>query len=156
MLRLRKLLNWNALSVGQLTPRRYFQSSPVKLLIQWIQGEPIVLLLLVERFQTRTGGSFSLGFKTSIKYALLVTFFLSTSKADKIQLIKKEFKMTEEMVTQRRDTLLSPTVGGEVSVGMVAPDFQLEDESGNKQSISQHWGKQNVVIAFYPKDFTGG
>ena len=156
MLRLRKLLNWNALSVGQLTPRRYFQSSPVKLLIQWIQGEPIVLLLLAERFQTRTGGSFSLGFKTSIKYALLVTFFLSTSEADKIQLIKKEFKMTEEIVTQRRDTLLFPTVGGEVSVGMVAPDFQLEDGSGNKQSISQHWGKQNVVIAFYPKDFTGG
>ena len=115
-----------------------------------------MLLLLAERFQTRTGGSFSLGFKTSIKYALLVTFFLSTSEADKIQLIKKDFKMTEDIVTQRRDTLLFPTVGGEVSVGMVAPDFQLEDESGNKQSISQHWGKQNVVIAFYPKDFTGG
>ena len=100
MLRLRKLLNWNALSVGQLTPRRYFQSSPVKLLIQWIQGEPIVLLLLVERFQTRTGGSFSLGFKTSIKYALLVTFFLSTSKADKIQLIKKEFEVSNERLRE--------------------------------------------------------
>ena len=115
-----------------------------------------MLPLSAEPFQTRTGCSISLGFKISIKYALLVTFFLSTSEADKIQLIKKELEMTEEMVTQRRDTLLSPTAGGEVVAGMVAPDFQLKDGSGNKQSLSQHWGKRNVVLAFYPKDFTGG
>jgi len=73
-----------------------------------------------------------------------------------IQTKKKEFKMVENIAEQRKQTLLYPTAGGEVVVGMVAPDFQLEDGSGNKHSLSQNWGKQNVVLAFYPKDFTGG
>jgi peroxiredoxin len=39
---------------------------------------------------------------------------------------------------------------------MVAPDFRLKDGSGKKHRLSDYCGKKNVVLAFYPKDFTGG
>jgi len=43
-----------------------------------------------------------------------------------------------------------------LKIGMVAPDFTLMGDDGQKHKISQHLGKKNVVLAFYPKDFTGG
>ncbi len=60
--------------------------------------------------------------------------------------------------------LLIPTVlaeehmeeSSELQVGMVAPDFTLKDEKGVEQRLSDYLGKKNVVLAFYPKDFTGG
>ena len=68
----------------------------------------------------------------------------------------KDLQMTTDMVEQQRQTLLSPTAGGRPIVGMVAPDFRLKDGSGKKQRLSDYCGKKNVVLAFYPKDFTGG
>lgn len=44
----------------------------------------------------------------------------------------------------------------ELEVGMVAPDFTLKDETGTERNLSEFLGKKNVVLAFYPKDFTGG
>ena len=44
----------------------------------------------------------------------------------------------------------------ELTVGMVAPDFKLKDETGKERSLNEFLGKKNVVLAFYPKDFTGG
>ena len=41
-------------------------------------------------------------------------------------------------------------------VGDAAPDFQLKGSDGNTYSVSQFKGKQPVVIAFFPKAFTGG
>lgn len=43
-----------------------------------------------------------------------------------------------------------------LKVGMVAPDFSLSDDTGVTQTLSEYRGKKNVVLAFYPKDFTGG
>ena len=43
-----------------------------------------------------------------------------------------------------------------LKVGMIAPDFTLKDEEGVEQNLSDYLGKKNVVLAFYPKDFTGG
>ena len=43
-----------------------------------------------------------------------------------------------------------------LKVGMIAPDFTLADETGTMRTLSEFWGKKNVVLAFYPKDFTGG
>ena len=43
-----------------------------------------------------------------------------------------------------------------LKVGMVAPNFALMGNDGRKYELSQHLGKKNVVLAFYPKDFTGG
>ncbi len=44
----------------------------------------------------------------------------------------------------------------ELEVGMVAPDFTLKDETGTERNLKEFLGKKNVVLAFYPKDFTGG
>ena len=42
------------------------------------------------------------------------------------------------------------------NVGDLAPDFTLTGSDGNTYSLSQFRGKQPVVIAFFPKAFTGG
>ena len=41
-------------------------------------------------------------------------------------------------------------------VGDPAPDFQVQGSDGESYSVSQFKGKQPVVIAFFPKAFTGG
>ena len=46
--------------------------------------------------------------------------------------------------------------GGRVEVGKPAPDFSLKDQDGKESKLSSFRGKKNVLIAFYPKDFTGG
>ena len=60
--------------------------------------------------------------------------------------------------------ILIATASGEKAVttpdtlkaGMIAPDFTLKDEEGVERSLSDYLGKKNIVLAFYPKDFTGG
>lgn len=42
------------------------------------------------------------------------------------------------------------------TVGMKAPDFSLPVSRDQKVSLSDFVGKKNVVLAFYPLDFTGG
>ena len=44
----------------------------------------------------------------------------------------------------------------DLKVGMAAPDFTLNDGDGAAHSLRDYLGKKNVVLAFYPKDFTGG
>ena len=41
-------------------------------------------------------------------------------------------------------------------LGEQAPDFELPGSDGNTYTLSQFKGKQPVVIAFFPKAFTGG
>ena len=48
------------------------------------------------------------------------------------------------------------TTSNTLKVGMIAPDFTLKDEEGAERSLSDYLGKKSVVLAFYPKDFTGG
>lgn len=40
--------------------------------------------------------------------------------------------------------------------GQQAPDFELPGSDGATYTLSQFRGKQSVVIAFFPKAFTGG
>ena len=40
-------------------------------------------------------------------------------------------------------------------VGQMAPDFSLPDQNGKIHHLADYRGK-TVVLAFYPKDFTGG
>jgi len=42
-----------------------------------------------------------------------------------------------------------------VEVGQPAPDFRLPDETGQIRSLADFKGK-TLILAFYPKDFTGG
>lgn len=44
----------------------------------------------------------------------------------------------------------------ELNVGDKAPNFTLPGSDGNNHSLEQYKGKQAVVLAFFPKAFTGG
>jgi thioredoxin-dependent peroxiredoxin len=41
-------------------------------------------------------------------------------------------------------------------VGDPAPDFKLQGSDGNSYTLEQFRDKKAVVIAFFPKAFTGG
>ena len=43
-----------------------------------------------------------------------------------------------------------------LEVGEKAPDFSLPASDGSTYSLSQFLGEKPVVIAFFPKAFTGG
>ena len=43
-----------------------------------------------------------------------------------------------------------------LEVGDKAPDFSLQGSDGGTYSLSQFAGDKPVVIAFFPKAFTGG
>ena len=45
---------------------------------------------------------------------------------------------------------------GAPTVGDPAPDFSIKGSDGNTYSLSQFKGEKPVVIAFFPKAFTGG
>jgi peroxiredoxin len=42
------------------------------------------------------------------------------------------------------------------SVGTKAPEFSLPVSREQNVSLKDYLGKKNVVLAFYPLDFTGG
>ena len=43
-----------------------------------------------------------------------------------------------------------------VNVGDKAPDFTLPSQMGDNVTLSEYFGKRNVVLYFYPKDETRG
>lgn len=43
-----------------------------------------------------------------------------------------------------------------LKVGNMAPDFTLPDTTGQKVTLSEFRGKNNVVLAFFVLAFTGG
>lgn len=45
---------------------------------------------------------------------------------------------------------------GLLDIGTKAPDFTATLSNGGRVSLSDFLGKQNVVLFFYPKDFTAG
>ena len=51
---------------------------------------------------------------------------------------------------------LSALANASLKIGDMAPDFQLMGSDGKTYSLSQFKGKKPVVIAFFPKAFTGG
>ncbi len=46
--------------------------------------------------------------------------------------------------------------GGALDVGDPAPDFTLKGSDGKTYKLSDFKGKKAVVIAWFPKAFTGG
>lgn len=54
-------------------------------------------------------------------------------------------------------TLLAlPAMGADLSVGGKAPDFEMHGSDGQVYTLNQFVGKKPVVIAWFPKAFTGG
>jgi peroxiredoxin Q/BCP len=43
-----------------------------------------------------------------------------------------------------------------LGVGDVAPDFSLPASTGKTVKLADYLGKKKVVLAFFPKAFTGG
>jgi peroxiredoxin Q/BCP len=43
-----------------------------------------------------------------------------------------------------------------LSVGTAAPDFAMAASDGTTVRLSDFLGKRQVVLAFYPRDFSGG
>jgi peroxiredoxin len=41
-----------------------------------------------------------------------------------------------------------------ISVGSDAPDFKLNSQFDTEYSLSQFKGEKNVMLVFYPKDWT--
>ncbi len=52
--------------------------------------------------------------------------------------------------------LAAPAFAGELKVGDQAPNFKLTGSDGKTYELSDFKGKKGVVIAWYPKAFTGG
>jgi peroxiredoxin Q/BCP len=46
--------------------------------------------------------------------------------------------------------------GGELQPGDKAPDFSLAASDGKTYRLADYAGKQAVVVAWFPKAFTGG
>ena len=47
-------------------------------------------------------------------------------------------------------------LAAELSVGDAAPEFELPGSDGKTYKLSKFKGKQAVVIAWFPRAFTGG
>ena len=50
----------------------------------------------------------------------------------------------------------SPAAYAELAAGDAALDFELPGSDGKTYKLSDFQGKQEVVIAWFPKAFTGG
>ena len=50
----------------------------------------------------------------------------------------------------------APAGGADLAVGDPAPDFKLPGSDGKTYTLSEFKGKKAVVVAWFPKAFTGG
>jgi len=50
----------------------------------------------------------------------------------------------------------SASWGGELKVGAPAPEFELAGSDGKKYKLADFKNEQVVVLAWFPKAFTGG
>jgi peroxiredoxin Q/BCP len=60
---------------------------------------------------------------------------------------------------ERDNSFFSPFIIGVflgIKVGDKAPDFTLPSQMGDDVTLSEFFGKRNVVLYFYPKDETAG
>jgi peroxiredoxin Q/BCP len=49
-----------------------------------------------------------------------------------------------------------PVTAGDLAVGGAAPPFTLKGSDGETYSLDQFRGERAVVVAWFPKAFTGG
>jgi peroxiredoxin Q/BCP len=53
-------------------------------------------------------------------------------------------------------TLAAGSMAAELKVGDAAPDFQLQGSDGKTYRLADFKGKKPVIVAWFPKAFTGG
>ena len=64
--------------------------------------------------------------------------------------------MTKKILTLMAGFLTGLLGAADLKVGDAAPDFALTGSDGKTYKLSDFKGKQAVVIAWFPKAFTGG
>ena len=67
--------------------------------------------------------------------------------------MKKTITITLIIMAGFLTTLLGAS---DLKVGDPAPDFKLKGSDGKIYKLAEYKGKQAVVIAWFPKAFTGG
>ncbi|MDE0043040.1 MAG: redoxin domain-containing protein, partial [Candidatus Poribacteria bacterium] len=81
-----------------------------------------------------------------------VTFVID--KAGYIRVIDENVDVTNHGADVVK--FIKENVSSELEIGQPAPDFIAADQDGEIYQLSQFEEERNVVLAFYPKDFTGG
>jgi peroxiredoxin Q/BCP len=71
-----------------------------------------------------------------------------------LQLVRKSFSLLFGGLVAA--SMLASPLAMALEVGDKAPDFALQASDGGTYSLSQFAGDKPVVIAFFPKAFTGG
>ena len=99
-------------------------------------------------------------FKVSTQYSGIIESFNASKrttfiidKAGYIRAIDREVNTKthgEDVVAQLKEVLPN------IAVGQTAPDFIATDGNGTTHQLREFGGKQNVVLAFYPRDFGTG
>jgi len=67
-----------------------------------------------------------------------------------------QFSRREVLLTGAAMAAAGTASAAALAVGDAAPDFTLPGTNGKDAMLSSYKGKNNVVLAFYPKAFTGG
>ena len=75
--------------------------------------------------------------------------------------LKQAARWQKDIMTKKIVTLMAGFFTGllgaaDLKVGDAAPDFALPGSDGKTYKLSDYKGKQAVVIAWFPKAFTGG
>ena len=70
--------------------------------------------------------------------------------------MKLVFALTAVALTMAIATAFAFEDKSPLKVGDKAPDFKLKGSDGKDYTLKQFAGKQAVVIAWFPKAFTGG
>lgn len=66
------------------------------------------------------------------------------------------FSVLLSLVLLSAMVLLAQAQDGGLNAGDPAPDFRLQGSDGKTYALSQFRGKKGVVVAWFPKAFTGG
>jgi hypothetical protein len=98
--------------------------------------------------------------------ARLVEYFRRMSEPETYRSPRKCFLDTWRQIMKSLWTLIigvgavmsvgMPADAAELKVGDNAPEFEMKGSDGKTYKLSQFKDKQAVVVAWYPKAFTGG
>ena len=96
----------------------------------------------------------------------MIEYFRRTSEPKTYGFTKKCFLDTWRQLMKSLWTLIlgvgavmsvgMPAEAADLKVGDKAPEFEMKGSDGKTYKLSQFKGKKAVVVAWYPKAFTGG
>ena len=118
--------------------------------LKFIEKESLTFHLLVDT-EHKLAKAYGV-FLDEHKVSARATFIID--KAGFLRMVDKEVNVG----THGKDVLkaLQTQLPAPLKVGNPASGFVLPAHDGKWYSLEQFRGKKNVVLAFYPKDFTGG